>query len=300
MRFSGHETFCVREGWLHKGLSLLLEDPDRLYHEHAADFLGVGSNMAKSIRHWLQATGLAEPDPKGPRRLSVTRLGRLINKHDQYFMETDTWWLLHVNLVNRPIYADTWNWSFNSFNLETFDRSILLENLRQYVQLSNWRMPSMKTLERDVACLLSSYSRNIPSDNSDPEEARDCPFRDLGLLSHYRSSGFYRFHHNPKRIHPAVFGYCVCRAFEDAGQGDITISRLLREPGGPGRAFALTGESLYETLVHIVSEDDKIRIQDYAGQRAVSLPRRSLYEWAKLVYHRRRRGVRCRDRNISN
>ena len=59
MRFGGHETFHIREGWLHKGVKLLLEDPKKLVHEHAADWLGVGNNMAKSIRHWLVATGLA-------------------------------------------------------------------------------------------------------------------------------------------------------------------------------------------------------------------------------------------------
>lgn len=48
MRFGGHETFPVREGWLHKGLKLVAEEPDKLSHEHVADWLGVGRNMAKS------------------------------------------------------------------------------------------------------------------------------------------------------------------------------------------------------------------------------------------------------------
>jgi len=29
MRFGGHQTFFIREGWLHKGLKLLIEDEDR-------------------------------------------------------------------------------------------------------------------------------------------------------------------------------------------------------------------------------------------------------------------------------
>ena len=62
MRFSGHETFPVRDGWLHKGLKLLIDAPDVLHDKYAADHLGVGNNMAKSIRHWLLATGLAKPD----------------------------------------------------------------------------------------------------------------------------------------------------------------------------------------------------------------------------------------------
>lgn len=287
MRFSGHETFCVREGWLHKGLRMLMEEPEKLYHEYAADFLGVGSNMAKSIRHWLQATGLAITDEDKRGRLMVTELGQLLYKSDPYFIDTSSWWLLHINLVSQPIYSDTWHWFFNSFNLERFDRAIVVENLRQYIQIANGRLPSIKTLERDTACLLASYSRNIPPDNGDPEESRDCPFRDLGLLSHFRSSGQYQLHHNAKVIHPCVFGYCVSRAYEDAGQGDIAVQRLLREPGGPGRAFVLTSESLYETLVHVMNESDDIRIQGHAGQRAVFIPRRTPLEWAKAIYYRK-------------
>jgi len=284
MRFSGHETFCVREGWLYKGLRLLIEEPEKFHHEHTADFLGVGSNMARSIRHWLLATGLAQTGQDQGRRLALTDLGQLIFEYDPYFVETGTWWLLHINLVSRPVYSDTWHWFFNSFNLNRFDRPIVVENLRQYIQLSKGRLPSMETLERDVACLLSSYSRNIPPDNGDPEEARDCPLRDLRLLSHFRSSGFYQIHHCAKPIHPCVFGYCVSKAYDDAGQGAIAIPRLLREPSGPGRSFVLDSESLFETLMNVMKESDEIHIQGHAGQRAVTVPRRNPMEWAKALY----------------
>ena len=46
MRFGGHETFAVREGWLHKGLKLVAEEPDKLADEHVADWLGVGRSEA--------------------------------------------------------------------------------------------------------------------------------------------------------------------------------------------------------------------------------------------------------------
>jgi hypothetical protein len=134
---------------------------------------------------------------------------------------------------------------------------------------------------------LASYSRDIPADNSDPEEARDCPFRDLGLLSYFRASGHYQLHHNAKPIDSCVFGYCVSKAYEDVGQGDIAIQRLLREPGGPGCAFALTSESLYETLVFVTSENNDIHIRGHAGQRAVSIQSRKPIEWVKAMYKQR-------------
>ena len=51
MRFGGHQTFAIREGWLYKGLRLAIEDPDRLGEPDLADWMGVGKNMAKSIHH---------------------------------------------------------------------------------------------------------------------------------------------------------------------------------------------------------------------------------------------------------
>ena len=60
MRFGGHETFAIREGWLARGLELLTTTPELLVDEFSEDHLGVGRNMAKAIRHWLVATGLAE------------------------------------------------------------------------------------------------------------------------------------------------------------------------------------------------------------------------------------------------
>ena len=88
MRFGGHETFPIREGWLHKGLKLLTERPELLVADDVADWLGVGRNMAKSIRHWLMATGLAVRAAKETgqftRRtlLEPTQLGALVWEHD--------------------------------------------------------------------------------------------------------------------------------------------------------------------------------------------------------------------------
>ena len=96
MRFGGHQTFYVREGWLAKGLALLLEDASAFDDPFVADQLGVGRNMAKSIEHWLLATGLATKAERQRRpdrpRLKATELGKIIAKHDPWFLDPGTWW----------------------------------------------------------------------------------------------------------------------------------------------------------------------------------------------------------------
>jgi len=290
MRFSGHETFSIREGWLHKGLSMLRDEPDKLFDEHAADYLGVGTNMAKSIRHWLQATGMADRDPNNRGKLIITSFGECIARNDIFFVEPGTWWFLHINLINEPIYADTWGWFFNRFNFERFEKATVVENLLQYVRLADSRVPSIKTLERDVTCLLASYARQVPSDHKDPEEARDCPFRELGLMTYYKTSGYYQIHRRYKNLDPNVFAYALSKAFKDdqAGTGaiDISIYDAVRKTGGPGRAFALDSESLFEVALKSEErcDDRSVSIVGHAGSQMIRVAEKQPAEWAEQYY----------------
>ena len=294
MRFGGHETFAIREGWLHKGVKLLAENPEQLSHENACDFLGVGRNMAKSIRHWLTATGLAQP-PHGYKTsdklvFTLTDFGNLVWKHDPYFTEPGTWWAIHINLVNCSAHALTWTWFFNSFNIDRFERPVCLGALKRHLELSKQRMPSHRTLERDVACLLASYARPIPSPNEDPEDGNDCPLRELGLLSFFKVSGYYQTHQVRKGIPAELFGYSISRAFRDAADGkgstDITLFDAARTAGGPGRAFLLTTESVFEVATQAESRltDGGIEIVGLAGNRAIRVVRRPPLTWLRQYY----------------
>ena len=287
MRFGGHETFPIREGCLHNKLKLLTD---------VADWLGVGRNMAKSIRHWLMATGLAVRAAKETgqftRRtlLEPTQLGALVWEHDPYFTEIGTWWALHVNLVHTPDHAATWAWFFNSFNIDRFDRAVCVESLKRHLQLSGAkRLPSDRTLERDVACFLASYARTIPPANDDPEDGADCPFRELGLLSHFKTSGYYQLHQEQRPIPSQVMGYALSKAFVDARNGqrtaDISLQDAVRRPGSPGRVFALTSEALFEVVSVIEAESDgDLQIAGLAGERTIRIRQRRPLEWLAAYY----------------
>ncbi|MFA9459509.1 DUF4007 family protein [Thiohalorhabdus sp. Cl-TMA] len=300
MRFSGHETFPIREGWLHKGLELLFEDPEGLVGPNAADELGVGQNMAKSIRHWLQVTDLAEFGPKpsgsGPRLMHPTELAELIRERDPYFLEPGSLWALHANLVNGTE-AGSWFWFFNFFNLSRFERSACLENLRQFLQLRQVRQASLNTLERDLTCLLHSYAQGIPPRQEDPEEEPHCPFVDLDLLRHYRSSGHYELNRETKPVPFELLGYTLAAAFPDAQEGegriDIRLDDAQGNTGGPGRVFVLTPEGLFDTILEAERESGggEIQISGLAGERAVRITRRTPLEWLARYYDRMEEGT---------
>ncbi len=294
MRFGGHETFSIREGWLHKGLKLLVDEPKLLVDDYSADYLGVGRNMAKSIRHWLQATGLAQKatsasETKKP-DLIPTEIGKLVWCHDPYFVESGTWWMLHVNLVRSRDHAASWSWFFNNFGLARFERAVCSEGLRRYLKLNNQRMPAKNTLDRDIACLLNTYAKWIPAEKRDPEEATECPFTELGLMNHFRESGYFQMNQGMKDVPAELFGYGVSlldAGDEGNGPFEHRLSVLVQAQDAPGRLFCLTNESLFETVVSVEKTLPKCaEIVGLAGERILRLERFSPIEWIERYYSR--------------
>lgn len=295
MRFGGHETFAIREGWLHKGLKLLVEDSEKLIDEYAADWLGVGRNMAKSIRHWLVATGLAEGRlvRKGQQTTGMvpTKLGKLIYKKDPYFLESGTWWLLHLNLVRSKENAATWAWFFSHYNIPRFEKPVCLQSLRRYLEHTQSRLPSGKTLERDLGCLLATYSRRIPQEHIDPEEARDCPFIELDLMTYFKDTGSYQLNQKLKKVPFEIFGYSMATAFESEANGgellDVSIRQAAMHPGGPGMAFVQSPEVMFEMVVSFESivGPENLEVVALGAERMIRLARKTPLKWVQDYYH---------------
>ena len=296
MRFSGHETFPIREGWLHKGLRLLVDRPELLAQDDAADWLGVGRNMGKSIRYWLEITGLSRPPAGQERRRTAeaepTELGLLIAKEDPFFAEPGTWWALHLEVVGKPELATTWAWFFDHFARSRFTKAEVLEALRRYLELHALKRtpPSARTLDRDVNCLLSSYARPIPDDRTDPEEGTDCPLRELGLMRHLRSTGIYQLDFDRKDLPPELFTYAVARSFSDDAPDETThlevsVGQAAGRPGGPGRAFCLTVEGVFEQAMRCEATfPELLEIGGLAGERILRVRKRPPLDWLSAYY----------------
>ena len=52
--FARHETFHPRYGWFRKAYEATADDPAAFTRKDAPVELGVGKNMVKSIRFWVQ------------------------------------------------------------------------------------------------------------------------------------------------------------------------------------------------------------------------------------------------------
>ena len=291
MRFGGHQTFFVREGWLAKGLALLREDTKAFDDPYVADRLGVGRNMAKSIEHWLLATGLAEKTERrgrggrgGQPRLTVAELGEVVTQHDPWFLDPGTWWFLHINLVRTPAHAATWHWFFNHYASSRFERAAVVAQLEQHEHMASRRTATRKTLERDVSCFLGSYAVEVPYRRKDPEEEIDCPFQELRIIRHFRSSGYYEMNRRRKSIPHQALLYALQAPglMANAGTGvvDVTLHDLQRMESGPAQVLALSSDALFEHLMELDANgtDAPLTMSGLAGDRQLRFHRRPAAE----------------------
>ncbi|MFL5807567.1 MAG: DUF4007 family protein, partial [Roseiflexaceae bacterium] len=130
LTFSGHETFVLRSNWLKKAYDLLQERSDLFFLEDAFVRLGVGKNMAQSIRFWGRVCNVYERLESGAGH-RATWLGRALfdDTHgwDPFLVTPTSLWLLHRQIVSRPEAAITWYYTYNLLRRGEFTPSQLAQ-----------------------------------------------------------------------------------------------------------------------------------------------------------------------------
>jgi hypothetical protein len=253
-KFSGHQTFVFRYGWLEKGVRGVDQCPTLFSEDDALVRLGVGKNMVDSIRHWCQVTQLVETDPdvKGNtgRYLRVTDIGRrlLLDGGWDPFLEDDaSLWLIHWLLVSNPEIGTAWKLLFSRFHRPDFTRSELVEFIRNFAEKQSLKL-SESVITRDAECLIRCYATDTNGKKqSSPEETFDCPLLQLDLVQPSPDGELYRFAIGPKPTLPAaVFAYAFAEYFDcTAGTSNtLNVQKCLYGEGSPGQAFKLDENSL--------------------------------------------------------
>ena len=135
MKFRAHDTFFIRKGWLSKGMKYVHAKDDVFIskNENPMDVLGIGANMVKALRYWLQAVGLTEEPSSGRRTQSFTPLGEIVFTNDRYIEEKGTLYLLQYRLASNRTDATAWYFFFNEFNMSEFSRDDFVAALQSTV-----------------------------------------------------------------------------------------------------------------------------------------------------------------------
>ena len=182
-RFSGHETFACRHAWLPKAYRALQQKATALQDEDFAMVeLGIGKNMVRSLRFWVEAMGVATSS-RGQGQ-ALTQFAHDIfgkNGFDPYLEDIRTLWLLHWNLSSQVDGAPfAWRFLLNQWPHPELSRSEVLtafskESTR--LDLSH----SKVTLAQHFDVFLHTYFSS-KSSNAGIEDSLDGPLVELLLL----------------------------------------------------------------------------------------------------------------------
>ena len=269
MKFRAHDTFFIRKGWLSKGMKHIKTKPDVFVSkdENPMDTLGIGSNMVKALRYWLQATGISEEPNSGKRIQGFTKLGNKIFKNDRYVEELGTLILLHYKLVSNKDEATAWYYFFNVFNQIEFSRDEFVEELNKYIAMEGESSVVLRSLNDDFNCIISTYVSRLKSNpfKITAENNIDCPFGELGLIDIVQKGKNQRY--RKSSIHPELVDPWIALAIitDQAGENkSIHLNDLLNSPSNIGKVLNLDAITLLEIL-HNIEKIEKIKIIRTAG-----------------------------------
>ncbi len=246
MRFGGHQSFHLREQWLHKGLRWIESAPGGFSSsgksaEKAMEYLGVGKNMAASIQYWLKAAQLVRQNSSGGFALSKT--ARKILQKDPCFELDGTLFLIHYLLASNKKEGAAWGWFFNNFSAMEFDRESLASQFSAYMRARTEKSVKDKTLEKELSCLLRMYQAAEWGGGKNPETESPSPFAKYGWIKK-RGEGFVRNKLNIADMNPHVFAFILYIFW----RGSLSRAKSLHledfalKENSPGRIFCFSLE----------------------------------------------------------
>ena len=259
-RFSGHETFPLRYGWLKKVFDRVTETEEisdnksACWGDDAIARFGVGKNMVASMRHWTKATGIIE-EPLGTNLVKTTELGQILfgeDGLDPYMEDPSTLWLLHVQIATHPE-KTTWLWAFSYYPAVTFERDTMIAQIERLAQDCGLSKPSKTTIKNDVACLIRTYVARQSSSHAGHDGVLESPLTELGLIKAMDKKDGFRFVRGLKpTLGNGVFAYALAKFWESYSKADtLSFEAIAYEPCGPGRVFGLGENDLVDRLISL-------------------------------------------------
>ncbi len=242
MRFRAHETFFIRKGWLYKGIKNVVRNETVFMGDkgNPMDILGIGANMVKSLRYWLQAVGLTFEPATGKKYQTLTQFGEIVYKNDRYIEEIGTLWFLHYKLATNESDATAWYYFFNEFNRSEFSKDDFVKQLNTYIMLNGSEV-SERSLDDDFNCIINTYVPRIKSNPGKvhPENNIDCPLSELSLvdIANKKAKTYKKSVPKLDSIHPLV----VLAVIVDQAKGEkqIKISSIQNDKCNAGKVFNL-------------------------------------------------------------
>ncbi len=278
MKFRAHDTFFIRKGWISKGMRYVDKSKGEVFiskSENPMDVLGIGANMVKALRYWLQAIGITEEPKSGRRTQKFTDFGKLVFEHDKYIEEMGTLYLLHYKLASNREQATSWYFFFNEFGLSDFTKDDFAVQIGNFIKINDKDANvAARSIDDDFSCIINTYVpryKTMPSKVT-AENNIDCPLGELGLidiLKKERNNIVYK-----KAVPPAAtFNSWVILAviYDNAkGRKEIELNELLTAENNIGKTFNLDSITMLDVL-HAAERTGELKIVRTAGLDVINL-----------------------------
>lgn len=257
-KLRGHEKFQLREGWMNKGLFAAKENGTHIFLEsQGPDVLGVGTNMVKSIRYWMQACGMLKKDGN---KEKLSDIANIIFEKDPYFEDVFSLWLLHSNIAKNIEQATVWYMFFNRFKADSFSKADLQKKMKQ--ELFNYvgQQVTESSLKDDIDVLLNMYSKG-EIQNEDPEDKNVSPLSVLGILKK-EDETYYKVQPDLRKVDNSLILYEISCMFEN--EKSLSIERIAAGEKSLGVIYHMTMVTVNKYLDNLESLG-YIRVDRTAG-----------------------------------
>ena len=283
-RFTGHETFTFRYPWLPKAVAKISKQSNLFKDiDEAIVRLGVGKQMARAIRFWVEAAKFVKKTEKG--EFEVELLGEKLfgeNGHDPYLEDIQTLWLIHWNFSTHPespIFA--WDFLMNKWQEPEIFSSSVIQTFKKKADLQGRKL-SWATLKQHFNIFLHTYVPTRGKKVAVLEDNLDCPLIELDLIrqvgervadNNGKREPIYVFNREPKsQIGQQLFFYCLNDFWETyhSKEKSLQFRQIASGHGSPGQIFKLSEEEIRNRLEDIEEfTDSAMTFRESVNQRQV-------------------------------
>lgn len=175
-KFKKNESFYIRDGWFEKALNTINRSEENVFSKNnGSRMLGIGTNMAKSLKYWLQASGVIKVSTT---KTELSKFGETILEYDPYFESDFTWYLIHYNLSTNKYDCPIFYHFFNS-NIKKMKKNDLIKFFDEKFK-DEGNAVKEDYIDDDLSVFLKSYINEETVIN--PEDNYICPLSNLKLV----------------------------------------------------------------------------------------------------------------------
>ena len=274
-KLKGNESFCIREGWLNKGITAIQNNEIVFSSDESMDILGLGSKMVKSLKYWLIATGLVSEHREVGRKtaLRLTKeLGEIIWEYDKYFEDIFTLWVVHYQIVRRLEFCTVWNLFFNNFNVKEFTKNNMNNKMiDEFNKIYDKGASISNSVIDDCGSIIKMYCISDEDSKADPEDNLTSPFSELGLIKKnaVERSSYIKSRPVYAKLDRLAILYIIASNMKEEKKS-VDIDTLMMQENNVGKVLNLDRNMLNEYL-DILRQEGYITLNRTAGLDMVYL-----------------------------